>query len=94
MAQSSTMPSLTPQVQEFVRAPRRMLIYGAWVEAASSKIFPIYDPSTEDIIAHVAEGEAEDIDRAVQTARQALIAAPGARSRPRSVGGCCGGSAI
>ena len=49
MAQSSTMPSLAPQVQEFVSTPRRMLIDGAWVEAASGKTFPVYDPATEEI---------------------------------------------
>ena len=72
MAQSSTIPSLAPQVQTFVSTPRRMLIDGAWVEAASGKTFRIYDPATEEIIAHVAEGEAEDIDRAVRAARLAF----------------------
>ena len=56
MAQSSTMPSLAPEVQAFVQHPashadRRRLGGGRlW------KTFPVYDPATEEVIAHVAEG--------------------------------------
>jgi acyl-CoA reductase-like NAD-dependent aldehyde dehydrogenase len=52
--------------------PRRMFIGGAWVKAASGKTFQVYDPATEEIVAHVAEGDQEDIHRAVQAARQAF----------------------
>lgn len=43
---------------------------------ASGKTFPTYDPRTEEVIAHVAEGDAEDIDRAVAAARQAFDNGP------------------
>ena len=86
MVQSSTMPSLAPEVQAFVRTPRRMLIDGAWVEATSGKTFPVYDPATEEVIAHVAEGEAADIDRAVRAARQAFDSGPWRKITPSERG--------
>jgi phenylacetaldehyde dehydrogenase len=45
---------------------------GEWVEAASGKTFPTINPATEETLAEVAHGEAEDIDRAVRAARRAF----------------------
>ena len=56
MAQAATLAMVDPKVAEFVTGSRRMLIDGAWVEAASGKTFPVYDPATEEVIAQVAEG--------------------------------------
>ncbi len=53
-------------------APRRLLIGGEWVEARSGKSFPTFDPSTGDRLAWLAEGDAQDIDRAVAAARAAF----------------------
>jgi Aldehyde dehydrogenase family len=50
---------------------KRMLIGGKWLEAASGKTFETRNPATGEILAHVAEGDAEDIDRAVAAAREA-----------------------
>ncbi|GLV59664.1 aldehyde dehydrogenase [Dictyobacter sp. S3.2.2.5] len=50
----------------------KMLIGGQWVEAASGKTFDTINPSTGQVLARVAEGEAEDIDRAVAAARRAF----------------------
>ena len=44
---------------------KRMLIEGKWLEAASGKTFETLNPATGEVLAHVAEGDAEDIDRAV-----------------------------
>ena len=52
--------------------PKRMLIDGRWVEAASGKTFETLNPSTGEVLATVAEGDSEDIDRAVQAARRAF----------------------
>ncbi len=60
------------RVQEFVGKPRKMLINGKWVEAASGKTFPSYNPATGEVMAQVAEGDREDIDRAVKAARKAF----------------------
>ena len=35
------------------------------MDAASGKTFETYNPATGEMLAHVAEGDAEDIDRAV-----------------------------
>src|SRR6202044_2978608 len=45
---------------------------GEWVEAASGKTFETFNPATEEVLAEVAHGEAEDIDRAVRAARRAF----------------------
>ena len=52
--------------------PKRLLIGGKWVEAASGQTFATTNPATGEILAHVAEGDAEDIDRAVAAARAAF----------------------
>ncbi len=52
--------------------PKRMFIDGKWVEAATGKTFATINPSTGEELAQVAEGDAEDIDRAVEAARRAF----------------------
>ncbi|XP_027339410.1 aldehyde dehydrogenase family 2 member B4, mitochondrial-like isoform X3 [Abrus precatorius] len=52
------------------------LINGQFVDAASGKTFPTYDPRTGEVIAHVSEGDAEDINRAVSAARKAFDEGP------------------
>jgi len=45
---------------------------GEWVDAASGKTFESINPATEEVLASVAHGEAEDADRAVRAARAAF----------------------
>jgi aldehyde dehydrogenase (NAD+) len=52
--------------------PKRLFIDGKWVEAASGKTFETINPSTGEVLATVAEGDSEDIDRAVAAARRAF----------------------
>jgi aldehyde dehydrogenase (NAD+) len=52
--------------------PKRLLIDGKWLEAASGRTFTTINPATGEILAEVAEGDAEDIDRAVAAARRAF----------------------
>ena len=51
-------------------------IGGKWVPAASGKTFETINPATEEVIAQVAEGDAEDVDAAVAAARDALENGP------------------
>src|SRR5499427_2387565 len=51
---------------------KRMLINGEWVRAASGKTFESRNPATGELLATVAEGDREDIDRAVAAARAAF----------------------
>ena len=64
------------RVHEFVSKPRKMFINGKFVEAASGKTFPSYNPATGEVMAQVAEGDREDIDRAVKAARKAFESGP------------------
>ncbi len=70
MAQAQTIP--------FTRHPyadgsfKKMLIDGKWVAAASGKTFESRNPATGELLATVAEGDAEDINRAVAAARKAF----------------------
>jgi phenylacetaldehyde dehydrogenase len=68
-------------VTTFLGTSRKMLIGGRWLEAASGKTFPTYNPATGEVLAQVAEGNSIDVDRAVAAARRA---ARGAHSPPRS----------
>ncbi|CAN6896728.1 unnamed protein product [Brassica oleracea] len=54
----------------------KLLIDGNFVDAASGKTFPTLDPRTGEVIAHVAEGDAEDVNRAVKAARKAFDEGP------------------
>jgi phenylacetaldehyde dehydrogenase len=56
----------------FVGAQHNLLIDGEWVPAASGKTFDTINPATEEKLAEVAHGEAEDIDRAIKAARKAF----------------------
>ena len=69
-------PQIHPQVADFLDKPRKMLINGQWVNAASGKTFPTYNPATGEVLAQVAEGDREDIERAVKAARKAFDSGP------------------
>ena len=60
------------KVTSFVSRKHKMLINGKWVEAASGKHFESRNPATGELLATVAEGDAEDINRAVAAARRAF----------------------
>src|SRR5437870_8654710 len=65
--------SLQSEGERFVSAPvRKMLIDGKWVDAASGKTFDTPNPATGEVLARVAEGDKEDIERAVRAARRAF----------------------
>ncbi|HKS74539.1 MAG TPA: aldehyde dehydrogenase family protein, partial [Terriglobales bacterium] len=69
-------PQIHPHVAEFIDKPRQMLVNGRWVNAASGKTFPTYNPATGEVLAKIAEGDREDIDRAVKAARHAFENGP------------------
>lgn len=69
-------------------SPRKyqLLIDGKFVDAVSGRTFESLNPSTGDVLAHVAEGEAEDINLAVTAARRAFESGPWARMTPHQRG--------
>ena len=73
-------------VEEFTAAPRKLFIDGQWVDAASGKTFETPNPATGETLAAVAEGDAEDINRAVRAARKAFDNGPWGRMTPSDRG--------
>jgi phenylacetaldehyde dehydrogenase len=59
-------------VKRFIAEQRKMLIDGEWIDSASGEMLDVYNPATEEVIAHVPAGNAEDVDRAVAAARRAF----------------------
>src|SRR5215472_17894026 len=82
MATATQAVTLDQNVTRYVAKPRQMLIGGKWVEAASGKTFPTYNPATGDVLAQVAEGDKEDINRAVGAARAAFDNGPWRKLSP------------
>ncbi len=76
MSATASAPQIHNRVQQFIGTPRKMFINGKWVEAASGKTFPVYNPATGEVMARVAEGDREDINRAVKAARKAFESGP------------------
>jgi phenylacetaldehyde dehydrogenase len=72
MSTAASTAQIHNRVAEFLSRPRKMFINNQWVEAASGKTFPVYNPATGEVLAKVAEGDREDIDRAVKAARKAF----------------------
>ncbi|HEY4751370.1 MAG TPA: aldehyde dehydrogenase family protein [Steroidobacteraceae bacterium] len=63
-------------VSQFLSTPKKLLIDGKWVPAASGKTFEVKNPATGQTIATAAEGDKADIDAAVRAARRALESGP------------------
>src|SRR5579863_4902967 len=78
--------TLDRNVEAFVAAPQQLFINGQWADAASGKTFETLNPATGETLAHVAEGSAEDIDRAVRAARKAFDHGPWGRMTPSERG--------
>nr|AAZ79356.1 aldehyde dehydrogenase [Vitis pseudoreticulata] len=57
-------------------------MYETDVGIITGKTFPTFDPRTGEVIANVAEGDAEDINRAVSAARKAFDEGPWPRMSP------------
>jgi phenylacetaldehyde dehydrogenase len=78
--------TLERSVEEFTAAPRKLFIDGQWTDAASGKTFATPNPATGETLANVAEGDAEDINRAVRAARTAFETGPWGRMTPSERG--------
>ena len=57
--------SSLPQIRQ-----TECFIGGRWTPSSSGKTFDTYNPATEEVIAQVADGQADDIDAAVRAARK------------------------
>ena len=79
MATATQAVKLDDKVTRFISGTKKMLIGGKWTDAASGKAFPTYNPATGEVLAQVAEGDREDINRAVAAARAAFDHGPWSR---------------
>jgi len=61
----------------------QLYIDGEWT-GSGGKTFAVIDPSTEEVMAHVAEAGAAEVDLAVRAARRAFDHGPWAESTPMS----------
>src|ERR1700686_1076168 len=82
MQEDSIMPS---GVQTEVKT-YQMFINGEWVASKSAKTFPVYDPSTEEVIAQVPDANADDVNRAVAAAKAAFEEGPWATTTAQERG--------
>ncbi len=75
------MTTATAPMQAFTRPTvkvrqTKMLIDGQWRDSVSGKTFETLNPATGQVIAHVAEGDAADVELAVKAARKAFETGP------------------
>src|ERR1700735_1182613 len=73
-------------VEDFVATPRQLFIDGQGTDAASGHTSYPPHPATGETLASVAEGDAEDINRAVRAARRAFEDGPWSRMTPSDRG--------
>ncbi len=57
-------------------AEGRLFINGKWKASRSGKTFPTIDPATEDVIARIAEGTADDVEESANAAHAAFHDGP------------------
>jgi acyl-CoA reductase-like NAD-dependent aldehyde dehydrogenase len=68
--------ALSAPAREFISQSHRLLIGSERPEAADGRTFATLDPATGREIAEVAQGGAEDVERAVAAAREAFADSP------------------
>src|SRR3954467_2215732 len=64
----------------------QLYINGELVVSKSNKTFPVYDPASEEVIAHVPDANADDVNRAVAAAKAAFEDGPWATTTPQARG--------
>lgn len=79
---TQTLVSLNPNAAKFISSPKKLFINGQFVEAASGKRFETIDPANGQVITTIAEGDKEDINRAVAAARKAFDEGPWPKMKP------------
>ncbi|MGV3244477.1 aldehyde dehydrogenase family protein [Staphylococcus sp. 11261D007BR] len=51
----------------------RQYINGEWIDSASGETMEVINPATEEVIGHIAKGNKEDVDKAVEAARNVYV---------------------
>jgi betaine-aldehyde dehydrogenase len=64
----------------------RNYVNGQWAPSASGETFPVYDPSSEEVIARVSAANRSDVDAAVKAARDAFDSGPWSKTTAQDRG--------
>ncbi len=77
------MSASNTELPAFLRRPQAMQLFidGRWTPAASDRVFATFNASTGEVLAQVAEADAQDVHRAVVAAR-AAFEGPWSRFKP------------
>lgn len=68
----NTPAPLSTAVPAFVQGRKKLLIGGQWVEPSSGQHIDAINPADGALLCHIAQGNAQDVDKAVAAARQAF----------------------
>jgi phenylacetaldehyde dehydrogenase len=69
---TSQMTPVLPAVSAFLRRDHGLYINGRWTPSDSTAKLRIFDPATGQVIAHVVDASASDVDRAVRAAHDSF----------------------
>ncbi len=72
-----------PPTRAFLNRKLKMLIGEQWLDAASGDTMTFRNPATGEVLGDVPAAGKEDVNRAVQAARQTFDDSPWSRTRPR-----------
>jgi phenylacetaldehyde dehydrogenase len=72
MSSLNGVPPMLPAVAEFVSRPHDLIIDGERMAPLTGGVIESVDPATGQVVGRVAEGGAEDVDRAVTAAHRAF----------------------
>ncbi|MDN6233291.1 MAG: aldehyde dehydrogenase family protein, partial [Staphylococcus simulans] len=56
-----------------MRIQTKQYINGEWVDSASGETIDVINPATEEVLGQVAKGNKEDVDKAVQAAKDVYL---------------------
>lgn len=65
-----------PKVAEFLKGTKQLFINGTWMESTEGKTFDVKNPANGEYLATVNEAGKQDVDAAVQAAREAFDNGP------------------
>src|SRR5688572_1466357 len=83
---AATAAAIRNDLPSTARQPGKLLIDNRFVDSVSGKTFETVDPSTENVLTSVAEGDKADIDLAVAAARRAFESGPWSKMSARERG--------
>lgn len=61
-----------PATPAFIQGTKQLLIGGQWVDSSSGQTIDAINPATGELLCRFAQGNAQDVDRAVAAARKAF----------------------